>query len=199
MNMKPIPQFAVILLAAWGPTSVSPAAFAGGSRSSPGPQTATPRPAPITDVVLDALGSLTGRVVDRRDRPLASVVVTLQQGRRRIARVRPAADGRFKVTGLPIGLYRISAGSTSAVYRVWSTRTAPRKVAGSVLLVVVPTVVRGQNRAADRLDEIELQELLQGRFAQTGLVVGAAALGAVIGFNTALDDRPAVDRAPASP
>ena len=114
---------------------------------------------PITDVVLDASGRLVGQIVDQQGTPRDGLVVVLRQGSREVARTVTDSEGRFALSNIPVGLYQLDAGSTRAIYRVWTTQTAPpRSHHQAVLVAETETVVRGNHieAAVDQLDAITL-------------------------------------------
>ena len=77
------------------------------------------------DVVLGFGGELVGRVCDTSAKPLAGVIVTVQDGRRTLTKVVTRADGFFIVPGLPGGTYGLTIGRLRLCYRCWTPETAP--------------------------------------------------------------------------
>ena len=120
----------------------------------------TARPAtPITDVTLDDTGRFVGQVVDAQGQSRDGVLVVLRQGHRELARTMTDARGHFAMTGIPAGLYQLDAGSTRAVYRVWTAESAPPQARHQAVLVVkTDPLVRGHHveSAVDQLDAITL-------------------------------------------
>ena len=134
-------------------------AWAFGPPQSQQPDSSLQSVLPITDVVLDASGRLVGQIVDQQGNPRDGLVVVLRQGRREVARTVTDSEGRFALSNIPVGLYQLDAGSTRAIYRVWTTQTAPpRSHHQAVLVAETETVVRGNHieAAVDQLDAITL-------------------------------------------
>lgn len=114
---------------------------------------------PITDVSLDESGRLVGQIVDDQGHPRSGLMVVLRQGRREVARTVTDSEGHFALSNVPVGLYQLDAGSTRAIYRVWTIQTAPPQTHHQVVLVTeTGTVVRGNHieSAVDQLDAITL-------------------------------------------
>ena len=130
------------------------------------PQSQQPSPSPspqpilpITDVVLDDSGRLVGQIVDAQGNPRDGLVVVLRQGSRNGARAVTDSEGRFALSNVSVGLYQLDAGSTRAIYRVWTIQTAPPGSHHQAVLVAeTETVVRGNHieAAVDQLDAITL-------------------------------------------
>ncbi len=88
----------------------------------------------IRDVELSAGGCLRGRLVDTAGNPLAAEVVAVQ-GSGSAHETVTDADGVFAATGLAGGIYRISAGGTAGIFRLWAEHTAPPAARGGALLI----------------------------------------------------------------
>ncbi|MCL4191516.1 MAG: hypothetical protein KJZ87_07200 [Thermoguttaceae bacterium] len=103
-----------------------------------GPLTAIP------DVELDETGSLHGLVVNTDGVPvsLAAVSVTPRDGQPLLTHT--DALGQFRVAALRGGLYQVAVGQHTRSVRAWACRTAPPHARGTMLLVVVGDVARGQ-------------------------------------------------------
>lgn len=115
------------------------------------PQTAAPSTelvsgpmAAIPDVELDETGSLHGLVVNADGVPisLAAVSITPRDGQPLLTHT--DALGQFRAAGLRGGLYQVAVGQHTRAVRAWACRTAPPHARGTMLLVVVGDVARGQ-------------------------------------------------------
>jgi len=109
----------------------------------------TPRraPQPVTlasDVELDADGSMYGLVVDVEGVPAAGRPVVLHQLHRELANTRTDALGRFRISHLHGGTYRLSVDGHGRMIRAWSANTAPPAAKNVALLVLGGEVIRGQ-------------------------------------------------------
>lgn len=109
----------------------------------------TPRRAPqparlASDVELDADGSMHGLVVDVEGVPAAGRSVVLHQMDRELANTRTNALGRFRISRLRGGTYRLSVDGHGRMIRAWSANTAPPSAKSVALLVLGGEVVRGQ-------------------------------------------------------
>jgi hypothetical protein len=131
----------------------------------------------VIDVALGDEGTLHGQVVDAQGKPLGRMAVSIQQFDREVAAAVTDDSGRFRIIGLRGGTYRIAAGETAAVYRLWAANTAP-PAAGDAALVVLggPQVVRG-NRAL---------QLLRNPWFIAGVV--AVAIAVPVAIHNANDD-----------
>jgi len=113
----------------------------------------------ITDVTLDETGRFVGQVVDGQGQSRDSMLVVLRQGHREVARTLTDSQGRFAMVNIPAGLYQLDAGTTRAVYRIWTAESAPPQARQlAVLVAETDPLVRGQNieSAIDQLDVITL-------------------------------------------
>ncbi len=114
------------------------------------PQTAAPStelvsgPLAVPDVELDETGSLHGLVVNADGMPvsLAAVSITPRDGQPLLTHT--DALGQFRAAGLRGGLYQVAVGQHTRAVRAWACRTAPPHARGTMLLVVVGDVARGQ-------------------------------------------------------
>jgi hypothetical protein len=98
----------------------------------------------INDVALGANGTLSGLVVDEQGYPLGGALVTVHQGKTVLAKAVSSKSGTFKVSRLRAGVYQVTAGGTTEVFRVWAENTAPPSARKGLLMVVGNQVVRGQ-------------------------------------------------------
>jgi protocatechuate 3,4-dioxygenase beta subunit len=94
----------------------------------------------VRDVALQASRTLHGSVVDSRGMPQANCEVWLTAADEPAAqqKLRTDATGRFRVTDLSPGVYRIDTATSGGKFRVWDAKDAPRDAQSSVLLVVYP-------------------------------------------------------------
>ena len=148
---------------------------------SPTAMTAAPLVAP-SDVALGNGGVLVGQVVDAQGAAVAMATVTLADHKQEIAQVRADQEGKFSVSGLRGGVYRISFRGQDAMYRLWAPNTAPPVAQQGVILVVGDDVIRGQHGYS------------AGPFASMAQwvadhpLITASAIGAAIAIPLALDD-----------
>lgn len=96
------------------------------------------------DVVLHQGNVLVGQVVDAQGASQPNTTVTVANHETEVATVQTDAEGKFSITGLPGGVYRVAAGQNHNIYRVWAPNTAPPIAQKSVMMVVGQDVVRGQ-------------------------------------------------------
>lgn len=100
----------------------------------------------VVDVALDEAGSLRGQVVDAQGKPVVGAALSIHQFDRQTAATVSDQSGRFLVTGLRGGMYRIVAGDATGAYRFWAPGTAPPSARGELLLVLNEQQVLGQFR-----------------------------------------------------
>ena len=133
-------KFTLKMAAAWIACLglLSPAAVFGQA-----PQSSPTKIAKVRDIALSQGNVLTGQVVDSLGNRLANLPVTVQRNGQAMQLVTDAA-GRFRATGLPGGVYTVSAAGNRSVCRVWSNQTAPPVASKGLLLVGNDAVVRGQ-------------------------------------------------------
>lgn len=101
--------------------------------------------AEIRDIALQAGGALRGQVVDGQGQPcgLVAVRVVRASDQKPLAVVQTDAQGRFVVSGLTGGVYRVETPGGAAVYRLWAPNTAPPSATASALLIHGDSLVRG--------------------------------------------------------
>ena len=149
----------------------------------------------VTDVALADRNTLSGQVVDSRNRPRAGTVVILRRGRQVIGRARTDAQGRYAFVNVSGGLYQLQVDETITVIRAWSIGTAPRAASLLARLVADPPLFRGQNGPPAS------GSIFGGSLGSTTLVT-ALFVGAVVGaifIIDELDDDDDDDDPPASP
>jgi hypothetical protein len=106
----------------------------------------TPRPAAkVFDVELQKGGMLLGQVVNAQGAPQVKTPVSLIQGDKTLATTTTNRGGFFAVQRVPAGTYRLAAGKTQGVYRLWATGTSPPTAQPGTLMVVGQGPSRGQN------------------------------------------------------
>ncbi len=98
----------------------------------------------VTDVSLDAQGTLQGVVVDIHGAPQPAAKVVLVQQKREVGRVQTDQLGRFRVTGLRSGVYMLQSGGQGRFVRAWSDKKAPPNAKPVALMITGDGVVRGQ-------------------------------------------------------
>ncbi|MBN1911659.1 MAG: carboxypeptidase regulatory-like domain-containing protein [Pirellulales bacterium] len=96
------------------------------------------------DVGLQKDSVLFGQVVDAQGKPQAKMAVTLLEKDRVLAKMTTTDEGYFAVSKVPAGTYRLAAGETQGLYRLWAPQTAPPAAQPGALLVVGQGPVRGQ-------------------------------------------------------
>ena len=131
------------------------------------------------DVALDAEGGLRGWLITSGGAPLGGIRVSAFLGDRLVGFAWSEADGRFVIPSLRGGAYRLSAGGSAALVRVWAPQTAPPGARDSALLLSGP-VVRGQLQP--------IASLLGSPWVITGTIAAAVAIPIAIYNNR--DDRP---------
>jgi len=99
----------------------------------------------VTDVALAEGGLFVGQVVDPQGMPVVGVAVQIRQSDRDVASVTTDANGQFRAAGLLGGVYQVTAGNASGVYRLWAPNTAPPVASRGALLVAGTQIVRGQD------------------------------------------------------
>ena len=137
-----------ISLPAWGAEPLPPAPQqAGGDRAVPGSLAPT-----LVDVMLQADGSLRGRIVGAGHQPswaVAQVPVTFLRDHQPIARVQSDDAGQFAVPNFRGGTYEVLVGDAPLggrhFCRIWSAIGAPPQASAELTLLREPVVVRGQS------------------------------------------------------
>ena len=101
------------------------------------------------DLRLDTEGRLRGQLVDRQGNPLSHAWVTLQSHGELLSHVQTNEHGEFQFVGLRGGVYQVGGPDVAAVYRAWTTNTAPPASKDAVLLVT-GDALRGQTYCPPR-------------------------------------------------
>lgn len=116
------------------------------------PSTADEQPAPkkvvqptAIDVAMAKDGSISGRVLDAKQKGVAKTTVSIRQGKTEVAQAVTDADGRFEIENLKGGVYLVAASSGYGLFRFWTAKSAPPKSHDQVLLMSKSIVVRAQN------------------------------------------------------
>ena len=99
---------------------------------------------PSRDIVLQQGNVLSGQVIDSEGSIQSMTLVTVENHEAEVARVRTDDQGRFSVTGLPGGVYKVASRGQESVYRMWAPNTAPPVAQQGLTMVVGKDVVRGQ-------------------------------------------------------
>jgi len=99
----------------------------------------------IRDVALQAGGTMRGQVVDAQGNPCGQVPLRVIRTTDQAAVVTAQTDaqGRFAVSGLTGGVYRVETPVGAAVYRLWAPNAAPPSAIASALVVQGDPAVRG--------------------------------------------------------
>ncbi len=94
-------------------------------------------PSPTTiDVMLRDGGLLLGQVVDAQGQPQPFVPVSLYAKDRLLATAQTDAQGRYTLTGLRGGIYRLVSAGGHGTYRLWNPGAGPPTCRGAALLIV---------------------------------------------------------------
>ena len=157
------------------------------------------RPAtPITDVTLDKTGAFIGQVVDGQGQSRDGVLVVLRQGHRELARTMTDARGHFVMPGIPAGLYQLDAGTTRAIYRVWTAESAPPQARQLAVLVAETDLVVRAQTIESAVDQLDVITLLMVASSVGALIVAAVALDHIDDLEDRIDAA-CPPGAPASP
>ncbi|MCA9261143.1 MAG: carboxypeptidase regulatory-like domain-containing protein, partial [Planctomycetales bacterium] len=98
----------------------------------------------VNDVALDANGGLAGQVPGVHGMPLAGVDIVVNNGRASHAAVSDA-KGRFYVSDLQGGAYRVESMGQVQMCRVWKPGTAPQAAKTGLLIVQDAQLALGQS------------------------------------------------------
>ena len=141
-RMGPL-QAGAIILACVGmliPTPIlQAAAVDADSQPQPGGQTAA-----VVDVALASGGTLRGQVLDGQGNALVQTPVAVQRLGGQTVTTVADRSGRFQVTGLRGGTYRIAARDAAGTFRLWAPKTAPPSARREALVLAGDPQVRGQ-------------------------------------------------------
>lgn len=109
------------------------------------PQVLTAQPPAIRDIALQAGGAMRGQVVDAQGNPCSQIAVRIGKNSDPAPStvVQTDTEGRFAVSGLSGGLYRVETPAGVAMYRLWAPNTAPPAAATSALVVQGDPTMRG--------------------------------------------------------
>ena len=99
------------------------------------------------DVRLQAEGVLDGQLVDPQGQPIEASELLICNGRQTWLMQSDSA-GRFQVSGLKGGTYKVQSAQQTKLVRAWVVGTAPPNAAEGLLLVRDADVVRGQRRGS---------------------------------------------------
>jgi hypothetical protein len=147
----------------------------------------TPRPMPkALDVELHKGGMLVGQVVDAQGTPQVKMPVSLTQGDKTLANAATNRGGFFAVSGVSAGTYRVAAGKTQGIYRLWAPGTSPPTAQQGTLLVVGQGPSRGQNGTTGPIGY-----WLGNPWIIAGLIAAAVAIPVAIHNNQIHHDKPA--------
>jgi len=109
------------------------------------PQVLTAQAPVIRDIALQAGGVMHGQVLDAQGAPCSQVEVRVGKNSdpAPLAAVQTDSQGRFAVSGLSGGLYRVETPAGAALYRMWAPNTAPPSATASALVVQGDPAMRG--------------------------------------------------------
>ena len=157
------------------------------------------QPGLVSDITLASGGILTGQLLNSQGKAIANQAVYVLHNEKRVAKTLTDQRGRFRVRSLRGGAHILKTGEAKQACRFWTTKAAPPSARKTVLLVADKNVTLGQTPAQGPLVYGgSLGNGAGGGFLSnsgmwlgTGIVTSAAVMGGVIGFNSALDRRPA--------
>jgi Carboxypeptidase regulatory-like domain len=138
----------------------------------------------ILDVRLGQRGTLAGQVVDAQGRPLALTKVNVRSAGSATDMAGAVTDfeGRFSVQNLPGGVYEVSSGGGSGVFRLWTGAASPPSANQAVLIVAGGTVNRAQYYAGNNYGwrpwcpRITNGEVVMGALLIAGVAGGIVAI-----------------------
>jgi hypothetical protein len=167
-------QYAATAIASLGlvlPSGV----LAAEARRSPVPASAAESQA-ISDVSLGEGGTLNGQVLNGQGLPLAKATVTVRSNGNDIASAATDVQGRFSIHGLRGGVYELTCGGSSGIFRLWTANASPPSAKAEVLLVAGGPISRGQcYQAPGPPGSITNGQIIFGALVAAGLVGGIAA------------------------
>lgn len=141
----------------------------------------------LTDVVLTDAGQLTGKTVDQHGQITVGHKVRIMHQKKVVATALSDKTGTFAVSNLRGGIHTVRTAYGDQHCRFWTVKAAPPKAAKRLVLVCDSEVVRAQ--CADEPFASAASSTNGMLLGSGGLIVGGV-LGAVIGFNQALDRDP---------
>ena len=109
---------------------------------------ASEKPSPseplVSDVALQARGTLTGCVVGQGGMSAVRETVFISRGGAVVATCQTDASGRFTLAGLTGGVYEVRWAQGATICRLWAPQTAPPSAVADLQLSANAPVVRGQ-------------------------------------------------------
>ena len=99
----------------------------------------------VNDVALDDRGILHGSFVDQLGLPLPGTQVIARQGKTKTRKAITNGAGTFQLTGLKGGIWSITVGSQSTLYRIWAPGIAPPIAKSRLLVIKRALAIRGQS------------------------------------------------------
>jgi hypothetical protein len=139
----------------------------------------------IMDVVLGEGRALSGQVLDAQGAPMTQTLVTVRGSGSGVASAVTGRQGYFSIRGLQGGVYEVTSGGSSAVFRVWTAGAAPPAANKSVLIVAAGPVSRGQYPAGPR----PLRPITNGQVVIAGLLI-LGATGAIVAISLGNQQQP---------
>lgn len=97
----------------------------------------------VTDVALDARGSLHGQVLTAQGQPVAGAPVVLDDGASQVTGT-TGSDGAFRFDHVRGGAYRVQSAGQTHFCRAWTSGTAPPAANTGVMVVPAGATVLGQ-------------------------------------------------------
>jgi Carboxypeptidase regulatory-like domain len=98
----------------------------------------------VTDIGLQKDNLLFGQLLDASGTPQENVEVKLIQQEKAVSTIKTNESGYFVFSKVPVGTYKIAAGQTTGVYRLWAPETAPSSAQPGAMMVVGQGPVRAQ-------------------------------------------------------
>ena len=83
----------------------------------------------ITDIALAAGGRFVGQVVDSAGAGVPGVAVVVRHNESVVASAVSGGQGNFAFSGLPGGVFQVSAGQGLGIYRLWRPKRLRRRPA----------------------------------------------------------------------
>jgi hypothetical protein len=128
----------------------------------------------VNDVALDDRGILHGSFVDQLGLPLLGTQVIARQGKTKTRKAITNGAGTFQLTGLKGGIWSITVGSQSTLYRVWAPGIAPPIAKSRLIVIKRALAIRGQS-------EEEEEGMLAAFDNGTLFSIGAGLAGITLG------------------
>jgi len=125
----------------------------------------------VRDVALTTGNELEIQVINEQGKPHAGTPINVRAAGINLQRAVTKEDGKITLSELKPGIYEITSGTQSGIYRLWAPHTAPPKVTSGILLIDDGTVVRGSRGGWQKAAIVG------------GVIITSGVLGGVIGYN----------------